>query len=192
MKWNNNKGDIFGKAAEDEESEDGLLDASATAAVTTAVNLGAIQEEDEDEDGDFSEEQEGGGLNGADGTVTFSNNFSEYNRVNRLHDSVLDVDVHPHNRVTMLQDSVLDDDVPQAFSHWTFFYTKRECLVCDLQGVKEKDAFSLTDPAIHCRTGKGPFGPTDYGEQGQALFMRSHECNPLCELLGLTPKKKSL
>ena len=34
---------------------------------------------------------------------------------------------------------ILDEDVPQAFSHWSYVYTKRELLVCDLQGVHEKD-----------------------------------------------------
>ena len=79
---------------------------------------------------------------------------------------------------------ILDDDVPQAFSHWTYVYTKHDRLVCDLQGVLEKNVFVMTDPAIHTRSGNY-LGPTDQGESGQHNFFKTHKCNPLCKALGL-------
>ena len=92
---------------------------------------------------------------------------------------------------------IIDDDVPQAFSHWTYQYTQRESLVCDLQGVLTS-AFHLTDPAIHShrrRRGRSHcFGPTDHGLNGQMNFFRTHVCNPLCEALRLrlrTPQFKN-
>lgn len=60
---------------------------------------------------------------------------------------------------------IIDDDVPQAFSHWTYVWTKHDRLVCDLQGVLEKNVFVMTDPAIHSRTWPS-FGPTDRGNSG--------------------------
>lgn len=46
------------------------------------------------------------------------------------------------------------DDIPQAFSHFTYRFTKRRLLVCDLQGVLTQSAsgqasFEFTDPVIH-------------------------------------------
>ena len=79
---------------------------------------------------------------------------------------------------------IIDDDIPQAFSHWTSQYTQGEFLVCDLQGVVGTKCFSFTDPAIHSKN-KGKFGLTDHGIDGQKNFFRTHECNPLCRILGL-------
>lgn len=77
---------------------------------------------------------------------------------------------------------IIDEDVPQAFSHWTYDYTKSHSLVCDVQGVLDK-SFQLTDPAIHSSAQR--FGPTDHGKNGQRLFFSTHECNPLCDVLNL-------
>jgi hypothetical protein len=80
-------------------------------------------------------------------------------------------------------DRLINDDIPQAFSHWSWSYTKGNSLVCDLQGVLGKESFQFTDPAIHSR--KRRFGPTDFGRNGFCLFFQTHECNPLCRALGL-------
>jgi hypothetical protein len=78
---------------------------------------------------------------------------------------------------------IIDDDVPQAFSHWSWQYTKGDSLVCDLQGVLGKESFQLTDPAIHSR--KRRYGPTDHGRKGHHLFFATHKCSPLCCVLSL-------
>ncbi|KAJ1401931.1 kinase-like domain-containing protein, partial [Ochromonadaceae sp. CCMP2298] len=79
---------------------------------------------------------------------------------------------------------IIDEDVPQAFSHWTYNYSHRESLVCDIQGVLG-NSFQLTDPSIHSSTHR--FGPTDHGRNGQRNFFKTHECNPLCRVLHLRP-----
>jgi hypothetical protein len=61
-------------------------------------------------------------------------------------------------------------------------------MVCDLQGVLEKNKFLLTDPAIHSRDWPN-FGPTDHGDKGQHNFFKTHICNPLCKALGLFNSK---
>lgn len=81
------------------------------------------------------------------------------------------------------KDQIIDEDVPQAFSHWTYQYTRREKLVCDLQGVLTS-RFELTDPAIHSKEGKR-FGLTDKGKKGMRDFFETHKCNPLCKALRL-------
>ncbi|KAI9336128.1 hypothetical protein BDR26DRAFT_865178 [Obelidium mucronatum] len=84
-------------------------------------------------------------------------------------------------------------DFPQAFSHWTYYHTKREFLVCDLQGVLDTTVtppvFEFTDPAIHCATNKKgqerKFGRTDRGKFGITDFFKTHKCNEICALMGL-------
>ena len=65
--------------------------------------------------------------------------------------------------------SLITDDVPQAFSHFSLFYSERplsqvkgkggvagRCLACDLQGCFQKDqnTFTLFDPVIHSDLGE--------------------------------------
>ena len=93
-----------------------------------------------------------------------------------------DVTNEPH------YNKILDEDVPQAFSHWTYQYTKGDSLVCDLQGVLTS-SFNLTDPAIH--SSRRRFGYTDHGKKGMASFFQTHKCNSLCKTLKLrTPSLK--
>jgi hypothetical protein len=87
--------------------------------------------------------------------------------------------------------------IPQAFSHFTYHYSNRKLLVCDLQGVfnagTSPPTYELTDPVIHYKSSigrKNTFGRTDCGKQGVNDFFRSHICNPLCKLV-LPQKKKS-
>ena len=80
------------------------------------------------------------------------------------------------------------EDIPQAFSHWTYRFTKRRLLVCDLQGVlsTQPPCFELTDPVIHFESRNGRrnvFGRTDRGPKGVNDFFRSHTCGPLCHAL---------
>ncbi|KAL7521922.1 hypothetical protein ACHAWX_006614 [Stephanocyclus meneghinianus] len=81
------------------------------------------------------------------------------------------------------------DDIPQAFSHFTYIFSKRKFLVCDLQGVlstkPNEPLFELTDPVIHYSemTDRRDFGRTDRGQQGIDDFFRSHKCSNLCHML---------
>ena len=80
------------------------------------------------------------------------------------------------------------EDIPQAFSHFTYRFTKRKLLVCDLQGVLSTSPplFELTDPVIHFmshRKKKNVFGRTDRGYKGKNDFFKTHKCSPLCRML---------
>ena len=86
--------------------------------------------------------------------------------------------------------SIQVSDIPQAFSHFTYRYTNRRMLVCDLQGVFNPGSycptFECTDPVIHYRskTGrKNVFGRTDRGKKGVHDFFKTHECTELCRML---------
>lgn len=84
-------------------------------------------------------------------------------------------------------------DIPQAFSHFTYAYTRRKMLVCDLQGVLDEAAsppvFELTDPVIHYSSTSGRrqvFGRSDRGKKGVSSFFRTHECSELCNAVRRT------
>ena len=94
-----------------------------------------------------------------------------------------------------LCERIIDEDVLLAFSHWSYVYTQRESLVCDLQGAKVttkagRPQFKLTDPCIHSKR-RGTFGNTDHGRSGQNSFLRTHKCTPVCQLLGIDRKYKA-
>jgi len=84
-----------------------------------------------------------------------------------------------------LKEKIISDDIPQAFSHWTYQYSQRTELICDLQGVFNQVKFQLTDPAIHTTEETDYFGPTNLGKKGINSFYKTHKCNPLCKYLGL-------
>jgi rRNA maturation protein Nop10 len=86
----------------------------------------------------------------------------------------------------------------QAFSHFTYLFTNRKVLVCDLQGSYNHESipprFELTDPAIHYRSVKGRrmvYGRTDKGQQGVQMFFNTHRCSDICKLLNLSKKNKN-
>ena len=90
------------------------------------------------------------------------------------------------------QYTVIVSDFPQAFSHFTYRCSSRQRLVCDLQGTLDMSispaVFELTDPAIHHVSGSGRsrvYGRTDHGRKGIKRFFETHQCNALCNLLGL-------
>ena len=87
---------------------------------------------------------------------------------------------------------ILNEDVPQAFTHFTYSWTKREKMVCDLQGVLDKSrvppVFEFTDPVIHYQSNSGRtrvFGRTDHGFKGMQEFFKTHKCNNVCTALGI-------
>jgi len=91
------------------------------------------------------------------------------------------------------EDGAIDiNDVPQAFSHFSYEYSRGKQLVCDLQGVwNADDGFVLTDPVVHYVSSSGrrhKNGATDKGVEGVQRFFRTHKCGALCKKLLLTPR----
>ncbi len=102
-----------------------------------------------------------------------------------------------HEVTTTNEEQVNHTDYIQAFTHFTYLFTNKEAMVCDLQGVYNADmvppTFELTDPAIHYRSKSGKsnvFGRTDAGERGMDLFFKTHKCNRVCKLMKLSRKNK--
>lgn len=87
-------------------------------------------------------------------------------------------------------------DYLQAFTHFTYLFTNKKVMVCDLQGVFNDDmvppTFELTDPAIHYRSSRREmvFGRTDKGRKGMDLFFHTHKCTPICKSLQLSGKNR--
>jgi len=84
---------------------------------------------------------------------------------------------------------VSHNDVAQAFSHFSYIYGGRKSLICDLQGVvdRETKVLQFTDPVVHYHdvfkeNKRGQYGRTDLGERGIQYFLKSHDCNCLCEV----------
>jgi len=82
------------------------------------------------------------------------------------------------------------EDIPQAFSCFTYRYSNRRLLVCDLQGIYNTlcspPIFEMTDPVIHyksARQRKNLFGRTDKGEEGIHNFYKTHKCSNLCRMV---------
>eukprot|EP01012_Entosiphon_sulcatum_P009073 TRINITY_DN15018_c0_g1_i1.p1 TRINITY_DN15018_c0_g1~~TRINITY_DN15018_c0_g1_i1.p1 ORF type:complete len:484 (+),score=103.96 TRINITY_DN15018_c0_g1_i1:411-1862(+) len=76
-----------------------------------------------------------------------------------------------------------DRNTPQAFSHFTHWHSNGRFIVVDVQGVGDK----YTDPQVHSKDGEG-FGKGNVGQEGIDEFFKSHKCNSICKLLGLTDK----
>jgi len=72
--------------------------------------------------------------------------------------------------------------LPQAFSHYTYERSNNLLVVIDIQGVGS----FYTDPQIHSFDGEG-FGLGNLGKDGLTKFLKTHECNRICELLNLPP-----
>mmetsp|Transcript_10189 Transcript_10189/g.13981 ORF Transcript_10189/g.13981 Transcript_10189/m.13981 type:complete len:456 (-) Transcript_10189:41-1408(-) len=73
-----------------------------------------------------------------------------------------------------------DRNTPQAFSHFTFEYSRHTLLICDIQGVGD----CYTDPQMHTLDGNG-FGKGNLGVRGFAQFLATHRCNAICKYLRL-------
>eukprot|EP00798_Chlamydomonas_sp_ICE-L_P006782 gene6782-3823_t len=87
----------------------------------------------------------------------------------------------------------------KAFSHYTYHYSQRKSLVCNLQGTLDTSVspalFELTDPVIHHVSNhkrQRVYGRTDRGRKGMDAFFRSHKCNALCRLLWLPDSSRRL
>lgn len=80
----------------------------------------------------------------------------------------------------------VNHDAIQAFSHWTYCYSKEQFMVVDCHGAYNvrSDTFQLTDPALHC-SDVCRFGNTNLGSVGMNKFLDSHVCNSICRKMGL-------
>ena len=65
-----------------------------------------------------------------------------------------------------------------AFMHWSWYHTRGEEMIADLQGVRNPKSYKLTDPAILSLFGR--YGATDMGVEGMAMFFLNHDCNDFC------------
>ncbi|ETO21200.1 myosin heavy chain kinase [Reticulomyxa filosa] len=73
-------------------------------------------------------------------------------------------------------------NTPAAFAHFTYEASNNQLLVCDIQGVGDL----YTDPQIHTIDGRG-FGRGNLGIDGMLRFLRTHQCNAICQHLKLQP-----
>lgn len=79
-------------------------------------------------------------------------------------------------------------NTPQSFSHYTFHKSQGQLLIVDIQGVGD----DYTDPQIMSLDGEG-YGRGNLGSKGMEKFLKTHQCNAVCEHLGLpaiAPKTK--
>lgn len=68
----------------------------------------------------------------------------------------------------------------QAFSHFTYHWSRGKCIVVDIQGVGSY----YTDPQIHTYDGRG-FGLGNLGQRGINAFIKHHRCYRDCKHLNL-------
>lgn len=96
-------------------------------------------------------------------------------------------------KTTLISDAEIHfsiTDIPQAFSHFSYLYSGRKMMVCDLQGVLSNtngsSIFELTDPVIHYKSTSGHkqvYGRTDRGHKGINQFFVTHKCSEICRYL---------
>ena len=204
-KWNDNAGGVKGQRPEKKANEEEPQDKGGSAiddmnVVGGVGGMGMIMEggsEDEDEDEDEESEGQGGGdTAGQAGSrmVLWADETKEGGRVGGGGGGGGDggggEDGGSEKRRRACVD-VLDSDVPQAFTHYTYFWSKRWKMVCDLQGVLNSSCtpplFELTDPCIHYESKRGRkhvYGRADRGRKGMKEFFKTHKCNALCNALG--------
>jgi Alpha-kinase family len=68
-------------------------------------------------------------------------------------------------------------DYMQALSHFSYHYSNRLYLLCDLQGGHYDDSYILTDPVIMSSDNSKQFGAGDLGSEGIDNFFAHHTCN---------------
>jgi elongation factor 2 kinase len=87
-----------------------------------------------------------------------------------------------------------DQNTPQAFSHFTYWYSQGKMIVVDLQGVcvstpDGNQTYILTDPQIHSHDKVG-YGKGNNGQEGFNKFFGTHKCNEICVGLSLCTKEQ--
>ncbi|CAK0840574.1 unnamed protein product [Prorocentrum cordatum] len=80
--------------------------------------------------------------------------------------------------------------IAASFCHFTYEETNGRAMVVDIQGV----GLHFTDAQVHTRCIARTdelfkrFGMGNMGKYGMTKFFRTHKCNSLCQVLGLTPR----
>ena len=67
-----------------------------------------------------------------------------------------------------------------VFCHWTYHHTRGKLIVVDIQGVRRKSDYLLTDPAIHSKSENEAYGDLDLGDVGIQAFFSTHQCDKNC------------
>jgi hypothetical protein len=170
VKWNNNAGAIDGIRKENKLNYEPM--------VMIEKKIEVIQEDEEDEDEDEESDVEYN-----DEVEELGNKIKtglDFNRPTFASSEKIKVE-------NELKKRILENDIPQAFTHFTYVFTKRDEMVCDLQGQLSLEqypsVFLLTDPCIHSKHGT-KYGRTDKGTHGMQLFFKTHQCNCVCKLMG--------
>ena len=70
-----------------------------------------------------------------------------------------------------------------AFMHWSWYDSDGQMMIADLQGVKHREGYLLTDPVILSDSSNAQYGCTDMGVEGMAMFFTKHKCNSICQTL---------
>ncbi|KAK3603919.1 hypothetical protein CHS0354_042931 [Potamilus streckersoni] len=73
----------------------------------------------------------------------------------------------------------LDLITPEAFAHYSWYYSQGKHLVTNIQGVKSASVYYITGPVVHSEDAS--HGLTDKGLDGIKTFFRYHRCNRICE-----------
>ncbi|KAJ3439342.1 kinase [Anaeramoeba flamelloides] len=90
-------------------------------------------------------------------------------------------------RYTDNSDLIFDHRLPnskilESFVHFTYHYTKKKLIVCDIQGI----GLLLTDLLLATLN---PTSNLDFGQKAIQNFLNGHQCNKVCENISL-PKNK--
>jgi len=181
-KWNDNNGMVDGKQIHvplDVDFELKQLEKEKANKSTPGGLLGAITEEEEEEE----ESDDDDSVSDLEAEAEENHNDGQNDHGAAARDS--------------LGAGIKESDYLQAFTHFTYRYTNKKVMVCDLQGIFNTDmvppTFELTDPAIHYASTKGRrvvFGRTDKGKSGMNVFFKTHKCNKLCKYMQLSAKNK--
>ena len=71
-----------------------------------------------------------------------------------------------------------DNFLTSAYSHFTWYFSNGEHVVCKLRGVSRFEVFRFTVPVIHSLNRE--FGQRDMGRMGIDNFFANHQCNEIC------------
>lgn len=80
--------------------------------------------------------------------------------------------------------------VMQSLSHFSYHFSNRKILYCDLQGGVYNDGFVVSDPVIMSESKE--YGPTDLGLEGISTFFAYHTCSEYCNKGWILPEDKNV